>query len=119
MNGVNVLNVETIYEVGYSWWLIPALAAVGFVLGIINAIATWWDTGFDGAELAHVFELTIACGFVGFMGAIIFEHETDVVDHIEYQVTVSDDVNFTEFMSKYEVVDQEGFIYTVKEREEQ
>ena len=117
MNGVNVLNVETIYEVGYLWWLVPALTAAGFVIGIICAIATWRNTGFDGAELALVFALTIAFGFVGFVGAISSEHETDVVDHIEYQVTVSDDVNFTEFMSKYEVVDQEGLIYTVKERD--
>lgn len=119
MNGVNVLNVETIYEFGYLWWLIPALAAAGFVIGIIYSIKEWCNTGFDGADLVGVLVLTIACGFVGFIGAIISEHETDVVDHIEYKVTVSDDVNFTEFMSKYEIVDQEGLIYTVKEREEQ
>lgn len=119
MNGVNVLNVETIYEVGYLWWLIPAFAASGFVIGIIYAIAKWCDTGFCGAELALAFIITIGCGFFGFIGTIISEHETDVVDHIEYKVTVSDDVNFTEFMSKYEIVDQEGLIYTVKEREEQ
>lgn len=119
MNGVNVLNVETIYKVECLWGLIPAFAAVGFVVGIGYAIATWCDTGFSGAELALVFVLTIACGFVGFIVAIISEYETDVVDHIEYQVTVSDDVNFTEFMSKYEIVDQEGLIYTVKERKEQ
>lgn len=34
-----------------------------------------------------------------------------------YTVTVSDEVKFTDFMNKYEILGQEGKIYTVKERE--
>ena len=35
----------------------------------------------------------------------------------QYKVTISDEVSFNEFMDKYEILDQEGKIYTVKERE--
>ena len=34
----------------------------------------------------------------------------------EYQVTIDDSVSFTEFNEKYEVISQEGKIFTVKER---
>lgn len=33
-----------------------------------------------------------------------------------YEVTISDDVNFNEFTSKYQVVKQEGLIYTIIEK---
>jgi hypothetical protein len=35
----------------------------------------------------------------------------------QYKVTVSDKTPMNEFMEKYEIVDQEGRIYTVRERE--
>lgn len=35
----------------------------------------------------------------------------------KYQITISDEVNFTEFNSKYEVLEQNGKIFTVIEKE--
>lgn len=34
-----------------------------------------------------------------------------------YKVTISDEVNFVEFNDKYEIIDQDGLIYTIKEKE--
>lgn len=34
-----------------------------------------------------------------------------------YKVTISDEVNFVEFNNKYEIIDQDGLIYTIKEKE--
>lgn len=34
-----------------------------------------------------------------------------------YQVIVEDDVSFNEFLDKYKIIDQNGLIYTVEERE--
>lgn len=33
-----------------------------------------------------------------------------------YEVTISNDVNFNEFTSKYQVIKQEGLIYTIVEK---
>lgn len=43
--------------------------------------------------------------------------ETDEVE-ISYKVTISDEVSLNEFLDKYEIIDQDGKIYTVKERGE-
>ena len=43
--------------------------------------------------------------------------ETDEVE-TSYKVTVSDEVPLNEFLDKYEIIDQDGKIYTVKERGE-
>ena len=39
------------------------------------------------------------------------------INHIEYKVTIDDSVSMNEFLDKYEIIDQEGKIYTVKEKE--
>jgi hypothetical protein len=40
----------------------------------------------------------------------------DTTEVTEYKVTIDDSVKYVEFTEKYEVVDQEGEIYTVRER---
>ena len=58
--------------------------------------------------------LSVSFIFIGSLGGIC--RKTDI-DHIEYKVTVDDSVSMNEFLNKYEILDQEGKIYTVKERE--
>jgi hypothetical protein len=41
-----------------------------------------------------------------------------VFSHIEYKVIIEDNVEFKEFINYYEILDQEGEIYTVKEKGE-
>lgn len=48
--------------------------------------------------------------FVGFITIQPTAYET------HYQVTLDDSVSMNEFLDKYEIVKQEGKIYTVKER---
>ena len=117
MNGVDILSSETIYETEVFWWLIPLFAGIGLLIGLALSVKQWIDYGFDGDYIMATIALTIACAFVGFLGAGISEHETDTVDHIEYKVTIDDSVSMNEFLDKYEILDQEGKIYTVKERE--
>ena len=43
--------------------------------------------------------------------------KTDEIIDTTYKVTIDDSVSMNEFLDKYEIIDQEGKIYTVKERE--
>lgn len=117
MQGVTILSEQVVYDVDYYWWLFFLFLGIGFTAGLIIAITEWVSFGWDGDMLWLILMTTIVGAYVGAAAFKLSEHETDVVDHIEYKVTVSEDVNFNEFMSKYEVVDQEELIYTVKERE--
>jgi hypothetical protein len=56
-------------------------------------------------------------GGVGTLGMLMSEYETDTIDHIEYKVAIDDSVSINEFLDKYEIIGQEGKIYTVKEKE--
>ena len=117
MNGVEILSQSNIYETVSYPWLIAVFAGVGLLIGLFAAIINWIDFGFDANYLVLIIVCTLISAWLGLIGALISEHETDTVDYIEYKVIISEDIGFTEFMDQYEILDQEGQIYTVKERE--
>ena len=118
MNGVEILSQETIYETAFPWWLILIFAGIGLIVGIIITIIRYIDYNFfDPADLVIISLGVILGAWVGSLGALIGEYETDTVDHIEYKVTIDDSVSMNEFLDKYEIIDQEGKIYAVKEKE--
>lgn len=117
MNGVEILSQSNVYEVDCYWWILIIFAGIGLLIGIICSIVDCVRQGFDACYIWYTIGLTIVAAFVGLIFTFASEHETDTVDYVEYKVTVSDEVNFTEFMNKYEVLDQDGKIYIVKEKE--
>ena len=111
MNGVEILSSETIYNTILPEWCI----ALGFILGIAFAVATIFTVLDDHNILACIcLVMIIASIVVACLGGTI--SKTDI-NHIEYKVTIDDSVSMNEFLDKYEILDQEGKIYTVKERE--
>lgn len=111
MNGVEILSSETIYNtILPEYWLGIGLGcAVVFVLTMAVCFAN------DRIILGFIcIALALGSGIVGGLGGT--KSKTDI-DHIEYKVTIDDSVSITEFLDKYEILDQEGKIYTVKEKE--
>ena len=62
----------------------------------------------------------IFIGFFPFFMAVIFTIAAmqNVAESQYYKVSIDDSVSFTEFTSKYKVLNQEGQIYTIKEKEQ-
>jgi uncharacterized protein YacL len=117
MSGVEILSQETIYETAFPWWLIFIFAGVGLIIGIIITIIHYIDYSFfDPADLVIIFLGIILGAWFGTLVMFISEYKTDTIDHIEYKVTIDDSVSMNEFLDKYEIIDQEGKIYTVKEK---
>ncbi len=117
MNGVEILSQTNIYKTEGCPWIIGIFLCVGLLAGVIGAIVEARSFGFSDIIFPIVligFLLGLAIGLTGFTLTL---HESDTVDYIEYKVTVDDSVTMNEFLDKYEILDQEGKIYTVKERE--
>ena len=117
MNGVEILNQTTIYETVSYPWIIAIGAAIGLLISLIIAIVSWIKNGFDPMDFLIIGYASIAGAMLGGIIYCATMHESDVVDYTKYQVTIAEDVNFVEFNNKYEILDQEGKIYTVKEKE--
>ena len=52
--------------------------------------------------------------FVGFLAALVVGI-IEIEYYPTYKITISDEVNMNEFTNRYEILEQEGKIYTVKE----
>lgn len=115
MEGVVILETFQHYSVAMGWtnWCFLPLIAIIICIGIIwlGADCEWPEFiiyGFGAIPLAIAGSI-----FMGmFMtGRQVFEYET-------YKVSVADFVDMEEFEQRYEIIDERGNNYIVKERAE-
>lgn len=75
---------------------------------------------FENITLMKLSFISFAVALIGLLGSFILQIIKDstqnVYDHTEYQVVIHDDTDFLEFTSKYEILDQQGKIYTIREK---
>lgn len=107
MNGVEILSA-TAQTSWYGWTF-----GVAFFITVAACLVVSFSTKKIG--------LGIGAGLIAFLLCAIFfavggvgEYETG---EYHYKVTIDDSVSMNEFLDKYEILDQEGKIYTVRERE--
>ena len=111
MTGVEILNSETIYNTN----LPECCVGIGLGFAVVFVALTAFCIAHEkylGAIISALFvivSMIIAC--------LSGTYNENDIHHIEYKVTIDDSVSMNEFLDKYEIIDQEGKIYTVKERE--
>lgn len=114
MNGITVLYQEPIYKIICVNEDILNLLMYIFIAMIVGVIIS-----------AICFELkgVIICAILGYatifaMGILdSYSTTTEEIEGYEYKVTIDDSVPMKEFLSKYEIINQEGEIFTIVERE--
>ena len=109
MTGVEILSSETIYNTILPEWCL--------VLGLLGAFICMYYTValfMDCYEITPWVALMVSIAFatVAILSAVPNKNN---INHVEYKVTIDDSVSMNEFLDKYEILDQEGKIYTVKE----
>ena len=115
MQGVEILTsaqVATEYAANwYNFWITFEIAfGIMFIVGIVISIKDY-----DWIHIVFGSIVGIISGSVlGLYACFIFDKP--VAYETQYQVTVSDDVSLTEFYEHYEVIDNDGKIFTVREK---
>ena len=116
MQGVEILtSVQVATEWAFNWpvfWII-----FGVVFGIF-LIAGIKFTITDECDWTIIPCLCFAGAAIGIFGGFGFGCviETPVAYKTQYKVTISDEVSMTEFYERYEVIEQDGKIFTVREK---
>lgn len=110
MDGVEILNTVYEYAPLIPAWL-TAVSILFVMFGIPIGLCLLDHCPPAGLIVCVLAIVAIVLMFIGLLA------ETDEIIDTTYQVTISDDVNFVEFNEKYEIIDQEGRIYTVRERD--
>ena len=116
MTGVEIL---TTIEVGTAfafcwaafWGIFIGAVVIGAIIATIHYLSVRDEC---------VFVALIPISFMGLIfGALLGIGMGETTEYeTQYKVTISDEVNFNEFVEKYEIIEQDGKIYTVRERVE-
>ena len=110
MDGVVILVAEQVASAWAFNWLVFVIAFV--LITLFSLLMVYINDLLDEIWLYVIF------GVVSIIGGALFGFilSTPVEYEMQYKVTITDDVSMTEFYERYEVVEQEGLIFTVKEK---
>ncbi len=119
MNGVEILNIteHAIMEHAWSWpmcvGIFIGIFGLCLLIGVLNGLSECdFETGVMAGVIVGLIFAFILSPFITFVFG-----KKEVGTEYHYKVTIDDSVSMNEFLDKYEILDQEGKIYTVKERE--
>lgn len=117
LEGVNVLNTYDIVNPELSDTIFPAIV---FSFIAVSGIALIIYIFRNSKQRKDAFVPSFIVSLFTLLGIFVsirgFTHLPENKYQTRYQVTISDDVNFNEFNSRYEIVKQEGLIYTIVEK---
>lgn len=100
IEGVEVLSTCQNYD-----WALLVIPILYLIISFLNIIIA--------SREKRACRFVIFCVAVFFCVILFFKFFNS--NHIEYKVTINDDVPFTEFTEKYEILEKNGNIYTIKE----
>ena len=113
MTGVEILAANEVAITGWHW----GAFAITFVLILSVSIVLGFATSNKFDRFGLIVSLIVGILLGGLFSSVIASaipigHET------QYKVTISDEVSMNEFLERYEIIEQEGKIYTVREIED-
>lgn len=111
MAGIEILNSFEV-PIGYAFnWV-----AAGIVFGIFLIIGVWGCSPFQW-QIWGILIFSILSGVLfAALAGVSFHTPNEFETH--YEVLLSDEIDLTDFLEDYEIVGQEGKIYTIRERTE-
>ena len=115
LDGITVLNsFEVVSKTVFNWngfW-------IGAIVGVFVCLIVCFIASSDIKEFLITF--SIAFIFIGslvgfFFGGAVMDKPKEY--EARWEVTIEDSVSMNEFYNQYEVVEQRGEIYVIKEKE--
>ena len=115
MNGVEILAVEEVaVAFGFDWSL---FIITGVLLSMLfSLIGVLISMNIYEKATADFIAISVFLGFaIGFVLGSNSETGAPTKFETRYKVTISDEVSMVEFFERYEIIEREGKIYTIRE----
>ena len=113
MPGVEILNTTIYYKDVLPTWAIISIIAVLAIPMILIIIGKTFD-------IDSIFRYGVIFLAIGVLACVIVCLLTcqpaNTIDYIEYEAFIDDSVSFVEFNKKYNIIDQKGKIYIIREK---
>lgn len=115
MEILNQYTVEIVdhYIWGVSPWIILSFILIGAGIILIWGVIDGWIIGFF--DPTEIFIFILGCGLI-FLSVLCWHVKPVYREVQEYQITVNDTTTFNEITNSYEIMEQNGEIFTVREK---
>ena len=114
LDGITILYQEPIYKIIYVNENILNLLVYIFIVIILGVIISAICFKLKGVVIFTI----LGCATLFALGILdSYSTTTEEIEYYKYKVTIDDSVPMKEFLSKYEIINQEGEIFTIVERE--
>lgn len=117
MEGIEILNQYTVYEEKGNTTAFAVIMIVGAIIGLIIGLWQYYDDRPISSKLEILIYVVIAMVLAiipAAIAAVGMGERIEVETH--YEVRLTENVNIIEFNEKYEIVDQRGNIFTIREK---
>lgn len=117
MSGVEILATKEVAIAWASWNWKGFLFTVGmcFLVAIVAGILA---SGSEDWKLGVIIFLVVFIAGGPLFGILIGGTTGEPIEYeTQYKVVIDDSVSMNEFTEKYEIIDQDGKIYTVREKD--
>lgn len=114
MTGVEILamnEVVTAYE--FNWYVYFGVIIVVTVLMVLASVFNLRYVGIEDIVVGAI----VGIVFGAILGLFPANNITPSEYETQYKITISDEVSMNDFLERYEIINQEGKIYTVRERD--
>ena len=108
MEGITILNSEVLMVPHWGLSVVIILGLVGIFLSFFMDVL---DFDFDVVKMLII---SASIALIGAISLFIFK----VPYYTSYEVILEDSVSINEFLNRYEILDQRGQIYVIKEIDE-
>lgn len=116
MTGVEILTTaEVATEFDFCEGILWSAVILALIIGVIFCSVEYFKGECDVGIYWILIPATLIGVIIGFVAGMAGGEPTEY--ETQYKVTISDEVNFNEFMEKYEIIEQDGKIYTIREKE--
>lgn len=117
MNGVEILTstqvvVNTVLNMSAFWAAFGIVFMAFTLIGVVLALD--YTIEWPSVPLWSIFGVIVGILMGLVFGGDVFPKET--IYETRYKVTISDEVSMTKFCERYEVINQDGKIFTVREK---
>ena len=117
MTGVEILaSSEVAATIAFNWAAFWIVVGVVFVVFLFVGVVLYESYGNSSdITIGAIAGVVLGC----FLGVVFGSGLSTTTSYeTQYKVIISDEVSMNEFLERYEIIDQEGKIYTVRERNE-
>ena len=113
MPGVEILNTTIYYKDVLPTWAIIFIISVLAIPMILIIIGKTFD-------IDSIFRYGVIFLVIGVLACVavclLTCQPANTIDYIEHEAFIDDSVSFVEFNKKYNVIDQKGKIYIIREK---